>query len=72
MRIPQVAAGRIWMLALHLRQLTLLMLCRFNKQPDAHTPPLTQTLVTQKIIINNMKSDIDFFFSLEIRFTLFF
>lgn len=51
------------MLALHLRQLTLLILCRFNTQPDAHTPPLTQTLVTQEIIIiKNMKSDLVFFF----------
>lgn len=65
MTIPQVAAGRIWMLVLHHRQ-TLLILCRFNTQPDAHTPPLTQTLVTQEIIIittiKNMKSDLDFFF----------
>lgn len=77
MTIPQVAAGRIWMLALHHRQLTLLILCRFNTQPDAHTPPLTQTLVTQEIIIiiitiKNMKSDLDFFFPLERRFTLYF
>lgn len=54
------------MLVLHHRQLTLLILCRFNTQPDAHTPPLTQTLVTQEIIIittiKNMKSDLDFFF----------
>lgn len=55
------------MLVLHHRQLTLLILCRFNTQPDAHTPPLTQTLVTHKIIIiiitiKNMKSDLDFFF----------
>lgn len=62
MTIPQVAAGRIWMLALHLRQLTLLILCRFNTQPDAHIPPLTQTPVTQEIIIiKNMKSDLVFF-----------
>lgn len=57
------------MLVLHHRQLTLLILCRFNTQPDAHTPPLTQTLVTQEIIIittiKNMKSDLDFFFSLR-------
>lgn len=51
MTIPQVAAGRIWMLVLHHRQLTLLIICRFNTQPDAHTPPLTQTLVTHKIKI---------------------
>lgn len=51
------------MLALHLRQLTLLILCRFNTRPDAHTLPLTQTPVTQEIIIiKNMKSDLDFFF----------
>lgn len=53
------------MLVLHHRQLTLLILCRFNTQPDAHTPPLTQTLVTHEIIIiiiKNMKSDLDFFF----------
>lgn len=61
------------MLALHLRQLTLLILCRFNTQPDAHTPPLTQTLVTQEIIIiKNMKSDLVFFFLLEIRLPLYF
>lgn len=64
------------MLALHHRQLTLLILCRFNTQPDAHTPPLTQTLVTQEIIIiitiKNMKSDLDFFFSLREKiYTLF-
>lgn len=53
------------MLVLHHRLLILPILCRFNTQSDAHTPPLTQTLATHEIIIitiiKNMKSDLDFF-----------
>lgn len=60
--IPQVAAERIRILAQHCRQLTLLIFCRFNTRPGAHTPPLTQTLVTQEIIIKKHESDRESFF----------
>lgn len=58
------------MLAMHLRQLTLLILCRFNTQSGARTPSLTQ-----ETIIKNMKVTKNLFFfsfSLETRFPLYF
>lgn len=45
------------MLAMHLRQLTLLILCRFNTQSGARTPSLTQ-----ETIIKNMKVTKNLFF----------